>query len=34
MATEPVPIVMEEVTDPAELARSRARDERFQRNWT
>jgi hypothetical protein len=27
------PIVMEEVTDPLELARARAQDERFDRNW-
>jgi hypothetical protein len=27
-----VPVVMEEVTDPAELARSRERNERFRRN--
>ena len=27
-----VPVVMEEVTDPAELARARAPDERFERN--
>jgi hypothetical protein len=27
------PIVMEEVTDPVELARARAQDERFERNW-
>jgi len=29
-----VPVVMEEVTDPAELAQARARGERFRRNWT
>lgn len=27
------PIVMEEETDPAELHKARAQDERFQRNW-
>lgn len=27
------PIVMEEVTDPVELAQARARRERFDRNW-
>ena len=27
------PIVMELVTDPAELAKARAQDERFERNW-
>lgn len=27
------PVVMEEVTDPVELAQSRARRERFDRNW-
>jgi len=26
-------IVMEEVTDPVELAKARAQDERFERNW-
>jgi hypothetical protein len=26
-------IVMEEVTDPEELAKARAQDERFERNW-
>jgi hypothetical protein len=26
-------IIMEEVTDPEELARARAQDERFERNW-
>ena len=34
MTTDHILVVMEEVTDPAELARARARDERFQRNWT
>ena len=34
MALEHSPIVMEEVTDPAELAKARAQDERFARNWT
>lgn len=33
MALEQSPIVMEEVTDPAELAKARAQDERFARNW-
>jgi len=28
------PIVMEEVTDPVELAKARARRARFDRNWT
>lgn len=27
------PIVMEEVTDPVELARAKVQDERFERNW-
>lgn len=27
------PIVMEEVTDPVELARAHAQHERFERNW-
>jgi hypothetical protein len=27
------PIVMEEVTDPTELAKAKAQDERFERNW-
>src|SRR5207247_666313 len=27
------PVVMEEVTDPIELARARAQRERFERNW-
>lgn len=29
---EPTPLVIEEVTDPAEIARSRAQDERGRRN--
>ena len=33
MAHEQSPIVMEELTDPAELAKARAQDERFARNW-
>jgi hypothetical protein len=33
MALEHFPIVMEELTDPAELAKARAQDERFARNW-
>ena len=32
MANQKIPIVMEEVTDPKELAEARARDERFARN--
>jgi hypothetical protein len=32
MAYQQAPIVMEEVTDPAELAKARARRERFDRN--
>ena len=28
-----VPVVLEEVTDPVELARARTQDERFERNW-
>jgi hypothetical protein len=32
MADQQIPITMEEVTDPEELARARARDERFARN--
>jgi len=28
-----VPVVMEEVTDPEELAKARARREQFDRNW-
>lgn len=27
------PVVMEEVTDPTELTRAQAQDERFRRNW-
>ena len=27
------PVVIEEVTDPVELARARVQDERFERNW-
>jgi hypothetical protein len=33
MALEHSPIVMEELTDPVELAKARAQDERFARNW-
>jgi hypothetical protein len=32
MAAEQVPVVMEEVADPAELAKARAQDARFKRN--
>ena len=32
MTTPRVPMVMEDVTDPAELARARARDEHFRRS--
>jgi hypothetical protein len=32
MSAEQVPIVMEEVTDPFELAKARAQNERFERN--
>jgi hypothetical protein len=32
MADQQIPITMEEVTDPEELAQARARDERFARN--
>jgi hypothetical protein len=32
MTAEQVPLVMEEVTDPVELAKARAQDERFRRN--
>ena len=32
MANQQFPIVMEEVTDPEELAKARAQDERFERN--
>ncbi len=28
------PVIMEEITDPEELAKARAQDERFERNWT
>src|SRR5205823_363346 len=27
------PIIIEEVTDPVELAKARAQDERFKKNW-
>jgi hypothetical protein len=30
---EQAPVVMEEVTDPVVLAKARAQDERFERNW-
>jgi hypothetical protein len=33
VSTEPPAIVMEEVTDPAELAAARRRREQFDRNW-
>lgn len=33
MADQPFPIVMEEVTDPVELAKARVQDERFARNF-
>ena len=33
MPLERSPIVIEEVTDAAELAKARAQDERFARNW-
>ena len=33
MALEQFTVVVEEVTDPAELAKARAQDERFARNW-
>ena len=33
MANQQFPIVMEEVTDPEELAKARAQDERFARNF-
>jgi hypothetical protein len=33
MADQQIPITMEEVTDPEELAQVRARDERFARNF-
>ena len=33
MAKQPIPaVIMEEVTDPEELAKARAQDERFERN--
>jgi hypothetical protein len=31
---EPAAVVMEEVTDPSELAEARARREQFERNWS
>lgn len=33
MALEKLKVVMEEVTDPAELAQAQAQRERFDRNW-
>jgi hypothetical protein len=33
MATEHLSPVMEEVTDPEELKKAHAQDERFERNW-
>ena len=33
MTNQQFPIVMEEVTDPEELAQARAQDERFERNF-
>jgi hypothetical protein len=33
MTVKQTPIVMEEVTDPAELQKAQAQDERFARNW-
>ncbi|MGH7960407.1 MAG: hypothetical protein ACRERD_01090 [Candidatus Binatia bacterium] len=33
MVVNQSPIVMEEVTDPVELAKARAQDDRFARNW-
>ena len=33
MSLEKLKVVMEEVTDPAELARAQAQRERFDRNW-
>ena len=33
MTVKQTPIVMEEVTDPAELHKAQAQDERFARNW-
>jgi len=34
VANTQILVTMEEVTDPVELAKARARDERFERNWT
>jgi len=33
MSLEKLKVVMEEVTDPAELAQAQAQQERFDRNW-
>jgi hypothetical protein len=33
IVAQQVPVVMEEMTDPEELARARARREQFDRNW-
>jgi hypothetical protein len=33
MTVKHSPILMEEVTDPAELQKARAQDERLERNW-
>ena len=33
MTVKEPPIVIEELTDPTELAKARAQDERFERNW-
>ncbi len=33
MTVKQTPIVMEEVTNPAELQKAQAQDERFARNW-
>src|SRR5438105_4380571 len=33
MTVKQPPIIMEEVTDPIELLKARAQDERFARNW-
>jgi hypothetical protein len=33
MTVKQPPIFIEEVTDPAELQKTRAQDERFERNW-
>ena len=33
MTVKQPPILMEEVTDPVELQKARAQDERFERNW-